>query len=386
MNARPLLTVVLVLVVPLAHGAGAAEFELVATHPDAAAQSTATGRMISALKPFNNKIYAGYGDYDTQNTGPIGIRAYDPATGQFTRPLLTRPQPPHGAETNALLMYREINGRLYAPHIDPWPDPPPAGERGGFAVGVATGATEAWSDHRVVGGIHLFDMATFDGTDLWMVGSSGSNAVAWRKRNDASDWEVSLVVPPQRGGAGARFYAIHAYNGKLYTQGQDLDPAWGPHPTSKVFDGTSWTNGPGLGGGYVGNMWHPETFAGEMVYDRLHGGRAGRIGKFNGIRTTLAYPDPNVTFYDYTIARDTLYALASDGRIVTTTDLDRWALLDTAPAGARSLGVLNDTLYVGATDARLFRYSALVPEPAAAALLWVAAAAALSSRGRRREW
>ena len=339
----------------------AAEFDLVATHPDAAAQSTAVGQMISTLKPFNGKLYAGYGDYDPQNTGPIGIRAFDPALGAFTDNLLTRPQPPHGAETNAVLMFREIGGKLYAPHIDPWPDPPPAGEMGGFSVGLADGATETWTDHRVVQGIHMFDLATFDGTDLWLVGSNGPNAVVWRKRNAASDWEVSLTVPPQRTGIGARFYAIHAYNGKLYTQGQELDPSWGPHATSKVFDGTSWSDGPSLGGGYIGNMWHPETFAGEMVFDRLRGGAAGRMGKFNGTRTALAYPDANVTFYDYTIDGSVLYALASDGRIVYTRDLNTWSPLVNAPAGGRSLGTLDGALYVGATGGQLFRYSLTNP-------------------------
>ena len=337
----------------------AAPFHLVATHPDAAVQATTTGKMLSTLMPFNGKLYAGYGDYDPQNTGPIGIRAFDPTSGQFTEQLLKRPQSPHGAETNALLMFREIGGRLYAPHIDPWPDPPPQGELGGYSLGIAggPGAGDTWTDHRVVQGIHLFDMATFDGTDLWLVGSSGVNAVAWRKRDQTSDWELSLSVPPQRGGAGARFYAIHAYNGKLYTQGQELDPSWGPHAVSKVFDGNSWSDGPSLGGGYVGNMWHPETFAGEMVYDRVRGGQAGRISKFNGTRTTLAYPDPAVTFYDYTIDGDTLYALLTDGRIMKTKDLAAWTLLDTAPATARSLGVLDHTLYAGATAAQLYRYN-----------------------------
>jgi uncharacterized membrane protein len=382
---RMILAAVSVGVMVPAPPAAAAQFDLVATHPDAAAQGTATGRMISTLKPFNGKLYAGFGDYEPQNTGPIGIRAFDPALDRFTDQLLTRPQPPHGAETNAVLMFREIGGKLYATHIDPWPDPFVAGEMGGFSMGVANGATDTWSDHRIVEGIHIFDIATFDGTDLWLVGSNGSNGVVWRKRNEASNWEVSLVVPPQRTGIGARFYAIHAYNGKLYTQAQELAPSWGPQATSKVFDGTSWSDGPSFSMGFVGNMWHPETFAGEMVFHRLRGGAVGgsRISKFNGTRTAWAYTDE--PFYDYTIAGDTLYALLTDGRILHTQDLARWRLLDVAPAEieARSLGVLDDRLYVGATGGRLYRYSVPVPEPAHAGFIVVAATGVLLPRHRR---
>lgn len=364
-----------------AYRATAAPFLLVATHPDAGAQSTALGQTIQTLKPFNGKLYAGYGDYGV-NTGPIVVRAFDPAAGAFGSSSLT-------AETEALLIYREIGGKLYAPHIDPWPSPPPSVEFGGYSLGAVNGTTEMWSDHRPVAGIHMFDMATYDGVDLWMVGSrptsTGSEGVAWRSLDGGATWQVSLVVPPQRAGVtNARLYAIHAYNGKLYTQGQDFE-VWGPHSTSKVFDGVSWSNGPSLAGGYIGNMWHPETFAGEMVYDRIHGGQPGRLSKFNGTRTALAYPDANVTFYDYTIDDDVLYALATTGSVFQTSDLVTWTLLDTAPADARSLGVLGDTLYVGGTAGRLWQYSALVPEPTMAGVVGVLSLVVLARRGRGNE-
>jgi hypothetical protein len=359
----------------LSYRASAAPFLLIATHPDAAAQPTATGQTLSTLKPFNGKLYAGFGDYDL-NTGPIGIRAFDPGTGAFTPQRLS-------AQTEALLIYREIGGKLYAPHIDPWPSPPPSVEFGGYSLGVVNGATETWSDLRPIEGIHMFDMATSNGVDLWMVGSrltaNGSEGVAWRSSDGGGNWSVSLVVPPQRTNAlNARLYAIHAYNGKLYTQGHDN--GLGPHSTSKVFDGAAWSDGPSLGGGFTGNMWHPETFAGEMVYDRVHGGLPGRISKFNGTRTALAYPDANATFYDYTIDDGVLYALITDGRIVRTTDLLQWTLLDTAPAAGRSLGVLGDTLYVGGTGGQLWQY---IPEPSATVSL--AAIVLLSLRRGRAD-
>jgi hypothetical protein len=219
-------------------------------------------------------------------------------------------------------------------------------------------------------------MATFDGTDLWMVGAEivgdnncCSNGVAWRSQDGGVTWQVSLVVPPQRANETvARLYSIHAYNGKLYTQGQDAN--FGPHSTSKVFDGTSWSDGPSLGFGFTGNLWHSETFAGHIVYHRvLSGVSMGRLFKFDGTQASFAYTSE--LFYDYTISGGLLYALLTDGRIVTTPDLRTWSLLGIAPSDGRSLGILDDALYLGATAGHLYRYSLAVPEPASGILILV---------------
>jgi hypothetical protein len=42
--------------------AGAGQFELVGTHPQASQQPTVRGRTLSFLKHWNGAIYAGYGD------------------------------------------------------------------------------------------------------------------------------------------------------------------------------------------------------------------------------------------------------------------------------------------------------------------------------------
>jgi hypothetical protein len=188
-------------------------------------------------------------------------------------------------------------------------------------------------------------------------------------------WGLSLQVAPQRPNATyARFHAIHAYNGKVYAQAHDFNVqgvSLGPHSVSKVFDGAGWSDGPSLAGGLVGYLWHPEIFADHMVYQRNHAGIAsGRLFKFDGSRAEpVAFPGTTQTIHDYTVSDGVLYSLLTDGRIYHTSDLLSWRFLDTAPAEARSLGVLKGTLFAGATAGRLYEYSAAVPELGALPLI-----------------
>jgi hypothetical protein len=162
-------------------------FNVVGTHPDAINQSTATGKTLAALTAFNGKIYAGFGDYNS-NTGPIGIRAFNPATNTFSSRLLND-------QTEAVYQFRQINGKLYAPDIDP-----KAGESsGGYAVGTANGASETWQHKAPVTAVHMYDVAGYGGS-LWMAGAQGNNAMVWRGDPNGTnwDWSVSLSVPPVR--------------------------------------------------------------------------------------------------------------------------------------------------------------------------------------------
>src|SRR6185295_5367496 len=346
----------------------AATFDLVAIHPEVAQQTTVYGDHIATLKPFKGKLYAGYGDYGA-NTGPIAVRAFDPSAGAFTDPMLT-------SQTEAIYIYRELGGKLYAPNIDT------RGGGSGYAVGTA-GNPDTWQDVITVDGVHMFDMNTFNGTDLFQGGTAGNgDGIVYRSTDGGATWTESLRMlagqnlDKNPNNVDVRIHGLGLYQGKLSADmeqvvlsGSSIYYATGKNALpSMVFDGTSWTTGPMLTSS--GYMSHPEEFAGDLVYltDGLfaspmfayNGKRAAQIYNSKGKNATSDY------IYDYTIADGVLYALTSDEHVVSTTDLKNWSQLpDIAPSGARSSGLLNDVLYVGGKGGDLWRYS----DPLAAATM-----------------
>ncbi|KPA15015.1 hypothetical protein MHK_004777 [Candidatus Magnetomorum sp. HK-1] len=62
--------------------------------------------------------------------------------------------------------------------------------------------------------------------------------------------------------------------------------------------------------------------------------------------------------WDYTIDQlgQTLYILEGDGEIFYTDDLSNWTYLTKGPEGSVSIEILNNTIYVGASESKLFSY------------------------------
>lgn len=162
------------------------------------------------------------------------------------------------------------------------------------------------------------------------------------------------TVSPQGQSSGVRFYGLGVYDGKLYTAVYDsVDQG---RVSSHVFDGTSWSDGPMLrpDGGTVVNA---REFAGKLVYSGLNA--------FDGETVTQVKSGVR----DYKIDGDRLYTLLSTGLIKYTTDLVNWDTLGVAPDGSESLAILDNELYVGGGDGKLYRYSAIVPEPSTLTLV-----------------
>ena len=309
-----------------------AEFVSLGKNPFAAAQPTPVGRHLHTLEGWRGELYMGYGDYD-ENTGPIEISAYNPRRSSYATKLRF--------PTEAVELFRPIGDRLYAPAIDPRGDGPSAA----VAVGEPDGR---WSNNKDVWLTHVFDVATLDGTDLWLVGSRRAQAIAVRSRDGGRTWDTALAVSPRSGADGdfARFHFVFAHRGRLYVQAQDR--RGGVFPQSKVFDGAAWTDGPNLRP--VPNTGaRPLAVAGEIVYLGARG-----IMAFDGGAVRLVRP-PQTRIDDLVVADGLLYVL--DGReVLATQDLGWWTPVATAPPVTTSIGVLEGYLYAGTAESELFRF------------------------------
>jgi hypothetical protein len=309
-----------------------AEFVSLGKNPFAAAQPTPVGRYLHTLEGWRGELFMGYGDYD-ENTGPIEISAYNPRRSSYGTKLRF--------PTEAIELFRPIGDRLYAPATDPRGDGPSAA----VAVGKADGH---WSNNKDVWMTHVFDIATFDGTDLWLVGSRGTQAIAVRSRDGGHTWATALALAPRSGAEKdfARFHFVFAHRGRLYVQAQDR--RGGMFPRSKVFDGVGWTDGPDLRP--IPNTGaKPLALAGEIVYFGARG-----VMAFDGGTVRLARA-PQTRIHDLVVADEVLYVL--DGReVLGTRDLAWWVSVGTAPAGSTSIGVLDGYLYAGTAESELFRY------------------------------
>jgi hypothetical protein len=211
---------------------------------------------------------------------------------------------------------------------------------------------EPWSDRLPLHSFHVFDAAT-TGTDLWMVGSQGNDAVAWRSLDGGTNWtEVRRVLPPMNSSGFARFYFAGVLGSTLYLQAVDSS---GTVTTPLVFDpATGWAPGPDLlpRSGDLG--WRPQLFLGRMVY-RTHlptSSSGARLLVFSGVTVTQSLAVP---IFDFTVSGAALLALGTDGTVWRTLNLTSWQAVATAPAGSRSIGVVEGRIYVGTATAELYR-------------------------------
>lgn len=323
------------------------------------AQPTAEGRQLATLQVFGRRLYAGYGDY-TADTGPIAIAAIDLDTGAIGPTLLSY-------ASEAVLIFRQLGGELFAPDIDPRRT-----QMGGFARGVAGAAVDQWTDEKVVRATHIFDAATFDGRDLWLFGSLGSNAVAWRSVDRGRTWTEALTVSPRWPGAFARFYSAVTLRGLLYAQAVDFPG--GAHRESRVFDGERWTDGPRLLPPDMSDHdvfpWRAQLLGAEAIYLDQHAAtshRPVRLYRFDGRQARVAFgpadrrrtAGPEHLVVDAVVEGETAFVLNRLQEVWSSSDLAEWrrrAVFD-AGAGERatSIAVSGGDLYVGTDQSRVYR-------------------------------
>lgn len=323
--------------------------ELLSMHPWAVQQKSTVGKSIQTLIAWQGKLYAGYGDYGA-NTGPITLAAFDPELRTFDSQWV--------ANTEAILNFRPIRGRLFAPAIDRKSYAIP----GDYSVLDANGV---WRDSNCGSTTHAYDIVTLTGNDLWVVGSQDVRATAFRSTDDGATWKPALKDTAITGNPDdfARFYFAGVYNGKLYLQARDFYGSL--HPTSHVFDGTNWTQGPDLFPGARGSLgWRPDTFAGRMLYRSWEPGRSTPLRSFNGSEVTWV---DSMWVRDVVIENGYCYALVDSGygtiTIERTADLRSWTRIGRVPWECISLAVIAGQYYLGTSDSKILRY---VEQPARA--------------------
>jgi hypothetical protein len=332
------------------------EFTELATHPQAAAEPAVWQRQITELTLFNGKLLAGYGDYNS-NTGPVSINPYDIDTDSFEGVSVVFP-------SESIGNWKEINGKLYTTNID-------ARSCTNCATGYAVSTNGSdWEVKSPITGLHVYDIETLTGTDLWLFGSSGAGdgaATVWRSLDDGETWDE--VDTPA---SGVRYYWGKAMSGKMYIQafsGNNQD-----NPV-QVFDGTNWTTGATdpvcYAGDYNGGP-NPVIFHDEIVcywtdHLRTFDGTNVTEIEIPGLATTQSEPgarlynglagDTKVTGDGYyMIDFSQQFDIEKPEQILRSPDLVRWQSLQGLPNQTTAMAIDEEggKIYVGTYDAKLY--------------------------------
>ncbi len=299
--------------------------QLLSTHPWAAAQPTEIGRQLVELRVHDGKVWAGYGDYSA-NTGPVTLAPLDPSNGTYGASF--------DLDSEAVYNIRQIRGQLVAPATDPRAN-------ADFGIGAP------WSESRPLRATHVYDSVSLTDDDLWMVGSSGRDAVAWRSMDRGQTWTEALRQPPENANDAARFYFAGRLNDSLVLQAADA--RGGPQRTALEFDGLGWAELPSILE-RDDRGWRAEEFGAGIVFHTVGHGRAGSVRYFDGQVTVTLMLDA----YDVEVTDEAVYILATDGSVVRSTDLATWDRVGAGPQTSRSLAVSGDQVYFGTTDSEIW--------------------------------
>lgn len=175
-----------------------------------------------------------------------------------------------------------------------------------------------------------------------------------------------------------RYYWIAALNGRIYIQASGSSNSNGvDFPIRSTIDGVNWTTGSSerlcLGENSNGDGGIPATvvFAGKIV---CNNSIKGGVSTYDGATVTNTNPfGINSTLTDLYVDGSTLYAL-SDKRIYATKDLVSWKVIaDTSStvmqsdaSNFTSLAIRNDYIYLGDTEAGIWKSSTTMTQSPAA--------------------
>lgn len=313
-------------------------FTVVGTHPQAAAQPSLQGRGLKDLMVKDNLLYVGYGDWQT-NTGPIHLNPFNLDSKLFTGSVISVP-------TESIEVIRKINDAIYAPMTDP------KGSWTSLTSGFATDASGSFQNVTGFAAMHVFDVATLDGTDIWAAGSSVdetgslSNGTAWRSTDGGESWQVMQEDTPTPSTGVVRYYWIARLNNKIYTSAYSFVDTF----LLKGFDGTSWSTRNNFC--YATRSKLVEVFADKIICQNItFDGSEVRV-------TNLPNNDPPII--DFYVDGDYLYVMTG-ASIYRTTDFSQiWQRLGDTPEQALSLAVYDDRLYLGDWNSQVLESTVLL--------------------------
>lgn len=303
---------------------------VVGVSPQALAKPTSSGKTIRSLTMDGGKFYVGHGDY-INNSGPTKVSTFDPVTRTFAETGLTAP-------TEEITTFRKINGALYAP----WTDPTGSATAN---QGFSTNAGGTWTNQFKAPAEHVYDVASLNGSDLWMVGSAKNvvgtkgGAAAYRSTDGGASWALvakdTSVVEMGR----ERYYWAAALNGKMYLQAHGVTEG----APLRVFNGTSWSTVPGANPCNTVEARSVEVFNGRILCTSFGVG----VVAFDGTRATTVLPSTSWNILDFDVPGDGYIYALSRGGVYRSADGLSWTGLTTVPEYAWSIGVHNGTIYLG---------------------------------------
>ncbi|HZJ17931.1 MAG TPA: FG-GAP repeat protein [Chthoniobacteraceae bacterium] len=330
--SRVILPSILLLLVVSLNGAPMVK---IGNHPTAV---LTTSGLIHTLEAYNGRIYMGYGNYEGYPA--VVIVAYDPVANQFRLE--------ESASSDSIAYFRTIDGKLYAPHVDPihyedFRD---------FSYLDPTLSPPGWRDQTPRGCYHVYDF-TKSGTALYFSGSSdgheggGSGGGLLMKSVDSgATWSIARVSTV------GRYYWCFPHGGRVYVQ-------------DGYYNGTTFTAGATFSS--YASLYKPTnvgTGTGGVEYvvavqDRSVGSyipTATNLLRFNG--STVSTLVTGV--YDFAFDGTRLFVLTSGGAITVSNNITATTPtfsnlpITGLPAGAYTLGILNGIAYVGTGTTELW--------------------------------
>lgn len=313
--------------------------------PVASTQSTSQGKSIVDLSISENELYAGYGDYSA-NTGPMHITSMNINTYEWSDHLT--------APNEQLSVWKEINGKLYTPYTDPrlnWTS----------KVGYSTNASGVWENVETTPFIHVYDVATSDGNDIWLSGSvsdeQGNPAGAAVKRSvdGGNTWTTELTArsddDQQLAQEFDRFYWLGSAGGKIYAKAQIVS-------TSGADALKVWSNGT-WGDVTVTSSIFTNTTASRVqtFHDKIYMCAAAGITTLNPENDSFS-DNLNVTgCADFYATPEALYVLTYNNQLYVTYNGDDWIEIPvTLPVGSLlSVAVNGSQVFFGGGDAKIYR-------------------------------